>query len=52
MLINRLKGELQQRGVKCGGTLHDRAARLYELKGLKREDYPAALLAGKPKSKK
>lgn len=30
--LNRLKQELQQRGLKCGGTVADRAARLFVLK--------------------
>ncbi|GMH00421.1 hypothetical protein Nepgr_002260 [Nepenthes gracilis] len=30
--MDRLKSELQSRGLKCGGTLHERAARLFLLK--------------------
>lgn len=31
--LNRLKAELQRHGLKCGGSLADRAARLFLLKG-------------------
>ena len=31
--LNRLKAELQRVGLKCGGSLADRAARLFLLKG-------------------
>ena len=31
--LNRLKAELQRHGLKCGGGLADRAARLFLLKG-------------------
>jgi hypothetical protein len=37
---DRLKAALLARQVKCGGTLSERAARLYSLKGLARQDYP------------
>jgi hypothetical protein len=45
--IDRLKGALMAIGVKCGGTLHERAIRLFSLKGLAKEDYPPKLLAKK-----
>jgi hypothetical protein len=43
--MDRLKGALAALGVKCGGTLQERAARLMSLKGLEREDYPQRLLS-------
>jgi len=46
-----LKAALMARGVKCGGTLQERARRLYSLKGLKPDEIPPSLLA-KPVSKK
>ena len=36
----RLKSILLAMGIKCGGTLEQRAERLFSLKGLRREDYP------------
>ena len=35
------------RGLKCGGTVEQRAERLFSVKGLKPKKYPAKLLAGK-----
>lgn len=49
--LDRLKAELQQRGIKCGGTLFERSFRLMELKGLQPSDYPVALLAAPPQKK-
>jgi len=43
--MDRLKGALMAIGVKCGGSLQERAARLWSLKGLKREDYPMKVRA-------
>jgi len=37
---DRLKSILLSMGIKCGGTLEQRADRLFSLKGLRREDYP------------
>ena len=37
---DRLKSILLSLGVKCGGTVEQRADRLFSLKGLRREDYP------------
>ena len=45
--LDRLKGALMAIQIKCGGTLHERASRLFSLKGLKKEDYPKKLLAKK-----
>jgi len=38
--MDRLKEILTLMGCKCGGSVDERAARLFSLKGLKREDYP------------
>jgi Replication stress response SDE2 C-terminal/Silencing defective 2 N-terminal ubiquitin domain/SPRY domain len=43
--LNRLKGALMAIRVKCGGTLAERANRLFSLKGMAAEDYPKNLLA-------
>ncbi|KAG5251701.1 hypothetical protein OIU77_024778 [Salix suchowensis] len=45
--MERLKTELQVRGLKCGGTLQERAARLYLLKSTPLEKLPKKLLAKK-----
>ncbi|KAK9076368.1 hypothetical protein SSX86_004702 [Deinandra increscens subsp. villosa] len=45
--MERLKTELQERGLKCGGTLQERAARLYLLKTTPLEMLPKKLLAKK-----
>ncbi len=37
---DRLKSVLLSMGIKCGGTLEQRAERLFSLKGLRREEYP------------
>ncbi|CAH8387870.1 unnamed protein product [Eruca vesicaria subsp. sativa] len=41
----RLKIELQSRGMKCGGTLQDRAARLFLLKSTPLDKIPKKFLA-------
>ncbi|XP_061088088.1 splicing regulator SDE2 [Conger conger] len=43
--LDRLKVELMGLGVKCGGTLQERAARLFSVRGLAKEQIPPALLA-------
>ncbi|XP_047221240.1 replication stress response regulator SDE2 isoform X2 [Girardinichthys multiradiatus] len=43
-----LKEELMRRGLKCGGTLLERAARLFSVRGLSPDQIDPALLA-KPK---
>ncbi|PAV65535.1 hypothetical protein WR25_00818 [Diploscapter pachys] len=50
---NHLKFELQARGLKCGGTVHERAERLFSVKDLQPKNYPKNLLAngGKKGSK-
>jgi hypothetical protein len=45
--LDRLKGALMAIGVKCGGSLQERAARLWSLNGLKASNYPQKLLAKK-----
>jgi splicing factor 3A subunit 3 len=43
--LDRLKGALEAMGLKCGGTLSDRASRLWSVRGLKPENYPEKLKA-------
>ena len=43
--LERLKTALQTRGLKCGGTLQQRAVRLFSVKGIDPKDYPPKLLA-------
>lgn len=43
--LDRLKGALMSIGVKCGGSLRERAERLFSLKGLERKDYPGKVRA-------
>ena len=38
--MDRIKDTLLSMGCKGGGSLHERAGRLFSLKGLRREDYP------------
>ncbi|KDP28494.1 hypothetical protein JCGZ_14265 [Jatropha curcas] len=45
--MERLKNELQARGLKCGGTLQERAARLFLLKTTPLDKVPKKLLAKK-----
>ncbi|KAF9687914.1 hypothetical protein SADUNF_Sadunf02G0142700 [Salix dunnii] len=45
--MERLKTELQVHGLKCGGTLQERAARLFLLKSTPLEKLPKKLLAKK-----
>ncbi|GMI75931.1 hypothetical protein like AT4G01000 [Hibiscus trionum] len=45
--LERLKSELQARGLKCGGTLQERAARLFLLKSTPFDKLPKKLLAKK-----
>ncbi|XP_026092135.1 splicing regulator SDE2 [Carassius auratus] len=49
--LERLKKELMERGMKCGGTLQERAARLFSVKGLSPDQIDPALLATKGKKK-
>ncbi|ERN13881.1 hypothetical protein AMTR_s00021p00050080 [Amborella trichopoda] len=43
--LERLKLELQARGLKCGGTLEERAVRLFLLKTTPLDKLPKKLLA-------
>ncbi|CAI0442134.1 unnamed protein product [Linum tenue] len=45
--LEKLKKELQARGLKCGGTLQERAARLFLLKSTPLDKLPKKLLAKK-----
>ncbi|PON98022.1 hypothetical protein TorRG33x02_060960 [Trema orientale] len=45
--LERLKSELQACGLKCGGTIQERAARLFLLKSTPLEKLPKKLLAKK-----
>ncbi|KAK1364187.1 hypothetical protein POM88_039748 [Heracleum sosnowskyi] len=45
--MERLKTELQKKGLKCSGTLQERAARLFLLKTTPVEKLPKKLLAKK-----
>ncbi|KAI6242490.1 Replication stress response regulator SDE2 [Aphelenchoides fujianensis] len=44
-----LKHALEARGLKCGGTLEERAERLFSVRDLQPADYPKKLLATGPK---
>jgi len=50
--LDRLKAALMAEGLKCGGSLSERAERLISIKGLTPEEYPASLKAGGKKKKK
>jgi splicing factor 3A subunit 3 len=43
--MDRLKGALMALQIKCGGSLSERATRLFSLKGLERRDYPSKVRA-------
>eukprot|EP00301_Raphidiophrys_heterophryoidea_P020158 c4927_g1_i2.p2 GENE.c4927_g1_i2~~c4927_g1_i2.p2 ORF type:complete len:176 (+),score=53.09 c4927_g1_i2:677-1204(+) len=43
--MEELKTELHQRGLKCGGGLTERAARLFSVRGLAPHEYPPKSLA-------
>ena len=43
--MDRLKEALEAMGLKCGGTLSDRASRLWSVRGKKTEDIPKNLRA-------
>ncbi|CAH8437794.1 unnamed protein product [Schistosoma turkestanicum] len=45
--LNVLKETLMARGLKCGGTLKERASRLFSIKDLGSDQYPVKLLAKK-----
>lgn len=50
--LERLKAELMRRGLKCGGSLPERAARLLSIRGLSSEQIDPALVAKPSKGKK
>jgi len=50
--LDRLKAELVFHGLKCGGTLQERAKRLFLLKNTPKEDLPESFFAKKSKKKK
>ncbi|KAK7137185.1 hypothetical protein R3I93_017304 [Phoxinus phoxinus] len=50
--LERLKKELMERGMKCGGTLQERAARLFSVRGLAADQIDPALLAKASKASK
>ena len=45
--LDRLKQSLEALGLKCGGTLRDRAERLWSVRGKKPSDFPEKLKAKK-----
>lgn len=50
--LDCLKQSLADRGLKCGGTLKERASRLFSVRNLSPEAYPAKLRAAKAKHTK
>ncbi|XP_003462446.2 splicing regulator SDE2-like [Cavia porcellus] len=50
--LEKLKCALQALGLKCGGTLQERAARLFSVRGLAREQMKPVLFAKPVKGKK
>ncbi|XP_037366246.1 splicing regulator SDE2 [Talpa occidentalis] len=50
--LEKLKRELLALGLKCGGTLQERAARLFSVRGLTKEQMDPALFAKPSKGKK
>ncbi|XP_049900907.1 splicing regulator SDE2 [Epinephelus moara] len=50
--LDVLKEELVSRGLKCGGTLTERAARLFSIRGLTRDQIDPTLLAKPAKTKR
>nr|KAF6400022.1 SDE2 telomere maintenance-like protein [Molossus molossus] len=50
--LEKLKCELLARGLKCGGTLQERAARLFSVRGLAKDQIDPALFARPVKGKK
>uniref|UniRef100_A0A3P8X4F8 Replication stress response regulator SDE2 n=1 Tax=Cynoglossus semilaevis TaxID=244447 RepID=A0A3P8X4F8_CYNSE len=50
--LDILKKELMSRGLKCGGTLSERAARLHSIRGLRPDQIDPSLFAKSGKSKK
>ncbi|KAM4694108.1 splicing regulator SDE2 [Discoglossus pictus] len=50
--LEKLKLELMALGLKCGGTLQERASRLYSVRGLSRDQIDPTLFAKPAKGKK
>ncbi|KAM9382324.1 splicing regulator SDE2 [Phaethornis superciliosus] len=50
--LDKLKMELMSLGLKCGGTLKERAARLFSVRGLSRDQIDPALFAKQSKGRK
>ncbi|NXJ82225.1 SDE2 regulator, partial [Trogon melanurus] len=50
--LDRLKMQLMSLGLKCGGTLKERATRLFSVRGLSRDQIDPALFAKPSKGKK
>ncbi|KAM9363227.1 splicing regulator SDE2 isoform 2-T2 [Symphorus nematophorus] len=50
--LDVLKEELMSRGLKCGGTLRERAARLFSIRGLRSDQIDPAVLAKPAKTKR
>ncbi|XP_001376711.1 splicing regulator SDE2 [Monodelphis domestica] len=50
--LDKLKLELMALGLKCGGTLQERAARLFSVRGLAKEQIDPSLFAKPSKGKK
>uniref|UniRef100_H3CLU1 SDE2/SF3A3 SAP domain-containing protein n=1 Tax=Tetraodon nigroviridis TaxID=99883 RepID=H3CLU1_TETNG len=50
--LDVLKEELRRRGLKCGGTLAERAGRLFSIRGLPAEQVDPALLAKPTKGRR
>uniref|UniRef100_A0A915AQX3 Replication stress response regulator SDE2 n=1 Tax=Parascaris univalens TaxID=6257 RepID=A0A915AQX3_PARUN len=49
--LDHLKHALEVRRLKCGGSLSERAARLFSVKGLQPEQYPKSVRAPPPKKR-
>lgn len=50
--LDVLKRDLMARGLKCGGTLKERATRLFSIKGLQLDQIDPLLRAKPAKTKK
>lgn len=50
--LDKLKMQLMALGLKCGGTLQERAARLFSVRGLSRDQIDPSLFAKPSKGKK
>ncbi|KAL4640800.1 hypothetical protein GN956_G11644 [Arapaima gigas] len=50
--LEQLKAELMRLGMKCGGTLQERAARLFAVRGVPKDKIDPSLLAKPTKGKK